>query len=216
MRRWRSASPSPAEMAACPAGSRSSTTAAPWPRSSSRRIPAWRPGPGSSTRPDGRALIGLPPGRYTVSATRGFEYGVDTREVDPGRGPSWAPGPGDPPRGPDRGPGRLRHARPHPDPQRPRRRHDRRAGRHPGRRGDRAADRHRPRPPDVRPGRGGRSDGRLRLLHAGRRRRGHDQDRALQRLPVRRPARSPRTPTSPAGPTCSARSAPRRGSGSSS
>ena len=48
---WRSASPSPAGMPACPAGSRSSTIAAPWPRSSSSRIPAWRRGPGSSTRP---------------------------------------------------------------------------------------------------------------------------------------------------------------------
>ena len=172
--------------------------------------------PGVVYTPDGRARIGLPPGRYTVSATRGFEYGLDTRDVDAGRGPAPARGPGDPPRGPDRGAGRLRHARPHPDPQRPRRRHARRAGRHPGRRGDRAADRHRPRPPDVRPGRGGRSHGRLRLLHAGRRRRGHDQGRALQRLPLpgRREAPGPRT--SPTGPTCCARSARRRGSGSSS
>ena len=37
--------------------------------------------PGVVYTPDGRALIGLPPGRYVVSATRGFEYGVDTREV---------------------------------------------------------------------------------------------------------------------------------------
>ena len=37
--------------------------------------------PGVVYSPDGRAKIGLPPGRYVVSATRGFEYGVDTREV---------------------------------------------------------------------------------------------------------------------------------------
>jgi hypothetical protein len=37
--------------------------------------------PGVVYTPDGRARIGLPPGRYTVSATRGFEYGVDTRAV---------------------------------------------------------------------------------------------------------------------------------------
>ena len=78
--------------------------------------------PGVVYTPDGRALIGLPPGRYTVSATRGFEYGLDTRRGGPGRGRAAAVGPVDPPRGPDRGPGRLRHARPHPDPQRPRRR----------------------------------------------------------------------------------------------
>jgi hypothetical protein len=32
--------------------------------------------------PDGRAIIGLPAGRYTILATRGFEYGLDTRVVD--------------------------------------------------------------------------------------------------------------------------------------
>ena len=46
--------------------------------------------PGVVYTPDGRALIGLPPGRYTVSATRGFEYGVDTRERGPDRGPRSA------------------------------------------------------------------------------------------------------------------------------
>ena len=43
--------------------------------------------PGVVYTPDGRALIGLPPGRYTVSATRGFEYGLDTRVVDVAEGP---------------------------------------------------------------------------------------------------------------------------------
>jgi hypothetical protein len=38
--------------------------------------------PGVVYTPDGRALIGLPPGRYTVFVTRGFEYGLDTRVVD--------------------------------------------------------------------------------------------------------------------------------------
>ena len=38
--------------------------------------------PGVVYTPDGRARIGLPAGRYTVYATRGFEYGVDTRVVD--------------------------------------------------------------------------------------------------------------------------------------
>jgi hypothetical protein len=38
--------------------------------------------PGVVYTPNGRALIGLPPGRYTVSATRGFEYGLDTRDVE--------------------------------------------------------------------------------------------------------------------------------------
>jgi len=38
--------------------------------------------PGVVYSPDGRALIGLPPGRYNVYASRGFEYGVDTRVVD--------------------------------------------------------------------------------------------------------------------------------------
>ena len=38
--------------------------------------------PGVVYTPDGRARIGLPAGRYTVSASRGFEYGVDTRVVD--------------------------------------------------------------------------------------------------------------------------------------
>lgn len=37
--------------------------------------------PGVVYTPDGRARIGLPPGRYTVAVTRGFEYGLDTREV---------------------------------------------------------------------------------------------------------------------------------------
>jgi hypothetical protein len=37
--------------------------------------------PGVVYTPDGRALIGLPPGRYTVTATRGFEYGLDIRQV---------------------------------------------------------------------------------------------------------------------------------------
>ena len=46
--------------------------------------------PGVVYTPDGRALIGLPPGRYTVSATRGFEYGLDTREVHSDRGPTSA------------------------------------------------------------------------------------------------------------------------------
>ena len=38
--------------------------------------------PGVVYTPDGRASVGLPPGRYTVWATRGFEYGVEMRRVD--------------------------------------------------------------------------------------------------------------------------------------
>lgn len=37
--------------------------------------------PGVVYTPDGRARFGVPPGEYTVYATRGFEYGVDRREV---------------------------------------------------------------------------------------------------------------------------------------
>jgi hypothetical protein len=37
--------------------------------------------PGVVYTPDGRARIGLPPGRYTVTATRGFEYGLDSQQV---------------------------------------------------------------------------------------------------------------------------------------
>jgi hypothetical protein len=37
--------------------------------------------PGVVYTPDGSARIGLPPGRYVVSATRGFEYGLDSKEV---------------------------------------------------------------------------------------------------------------------------------------
>jgi hypothetical protein len=38
--------------------------------------------PGVVYTPNGQALIGLPPGRYTIYATRGFEYGLDTRVMD--------------------------------------------------------------------------------------------------------------------------------------
>jgi hypothetical protein len=37
--------------------------------------------PGVVYTPDGHARIGLPPGRYVVCATRGFEYGLNSREV---------------------------------------------------------------------------------------------------------------------------------------
>lgn len=37
--------------------------------------------PGVVYTPDGRARIGLPPGGYTVIASRGFEYGIDSREL---------------------------------------------------------------------------------------------------------------------------------------
>jgi hypothetical protein len=37
--------------------------------------------PGVVYTPDGRARIGVPPGAYTIHATRGFEYGLDSRTV---------------------------------------------------------------------------------------------------------------------------------------
>jgi hypothetical protein len=38
--------------------------------------------PGVVYTPDGRAQIGLSPGRYTVFATRGFEYGLNFRDIE--------------------------------------------------------------------------------------------------------------------------------------
>jgi hypothetical protein len=38
--------------------------------------------PGVVYTPDGRAQISLSPGRYTVFATRGFEYGLDSRDIE--------------------------------------------------------------------------------------------------------------------------------------
>ena len=75
MRSWRSASPSPAARRGLPCritivddrGALAPLVVAPDSRLAAR--------PGVVYTPDGRALIGLPPGRYTVSATRGFEYG---------------------------------------------------------------------------------------------------------------------------------------------
>jgi hypothetical protein len=42
--------------------------------------------PGVAYTADGRARLGLRPGRYTIHATRGFEYGLATREVTVGEG----------------------------------------------------------------------------------------------------------------------------------
>jgi hypothetical protein len=42
--------------------------------------------PGVVYTPDGRARLGLPPGEYTLHATRGFEYGRDTKTVTLGEG----------------------------------------------------------------------------------------------------------------------------------
>ncbi len=44
--------------------------------------------PGVVYTPDGRAAIGLPPGDYTVAATRGFEYGLDRKDVTLAEGES--------------------------------------------------------------------------------------------------------------------------------
>ena len=95
--------------------------------------------------PTGPHRVGLAPGDYTVYATRGFEYGLDRREVSVADGQDRRV--------------ELAIRREVPTPglvacdthihtltlQRPWRCDDRRAGDHAGRRGDRVAHRHRPR-----------------------------------------------------------------------
>ncbi len=90
-------------MAACPAGSPSLTTAAPWPRSSSSRIRAWPRGPVSSTRPTAvpdrpaaRSLRRSPPRAGSSTAST-------SRDVASTEGQIACARPGHPPRGPDDG-----------------------------------------------------------------------------------------------------------------